>query len=64
MTAYMNVGRVIASIIVRVVETGRGETRIVVHDLIGRSVKEFQSWEAALEHLRKRSDGSGASGLR
>lgn len=60
----MNVGRVVASIIVRVVETGRGETRIVVHDLIGRTVKEFRTWEAALEHLRSRSDSSSAGGLR
>lgn len=57
----MHTGRVISSVIVRVVDAGRGETRIVVHDLIGRSVKEFRTWEAALEHLRQ---GSRPRGLR
>ncbi len=49
----MNPGRVVSSVIVRVIEAGRGETRIVVHDLLNRSVKECRSWEAAFEHLQK-----------
>jgi|GEM_PF-1798270 hypothetical protein len=55
----MRRGRVVTSVIVRVVDTGRGERAIVVHDLLRREHKEFASWEEAVAHLRRRTDSRG-----
>lgn len=50
--------RVTRSLIVRVIE-GRGERRIVVHDLRSRQVREFGSWDEALAFVRALSEATG-----
>lgn len=55
----MRPGRVVSSVIVRVVESGRGERAIFLHDLLWREVREFRSWEEAVAHLRRRSESRG-----
>ena len=55
----MGAGKVVSSVIVRVVEKGRGERSIVVHDLLRRELKEFSTWEEAVAHLRRRSETRG-----
>ncbi len=55
----MRPAKVVSTVIVRVVESGRGERSIVLHDLISREVREFGSWEEAVAHLRRRSESRG-----
>ncbi|HEX7040676.1 MAG TPA: hypothetical protein VF202_11205 [Trueperaceae bacterium] len=55
----MRPGRVVSTVIVRVVESGRGQRSIVLHDLIAREVREFRTWEEAVAHLRRRSEARG-----
>lgn len=55
----MSGGKVVSSVIVRVVDSGRGRTLIVLHDLLRRDVREFRTWEAAMTHLRNVVEARG-----
>lgn len=50
--------KVMTSLVVRVVTTD-DRVRILLHDLSGRTVREFRSWEEALAHMRELSQRSG-----
>ncbi|HZW28927.1 MAG TPA: hypothetical protein VFF08_10760 [Trueperaceae bacterium] len=55
----MHPGKVVSSVIVRVVDTGRGRRAIVVHDLLRREVREFRTWEEAVAHMRRHAEERG-----
>ena len=49
----MRTGRVVSSVIVRVVDSGRGGTSIVLLDLQSRELREFRTWEEAMDYMRR-----------
>ncbi|HLV11727.1 MAG TPA: hypothetical protein VKY42_04695 [Trueperaceae bacterium] len=55
----MRTGRVVSSVIVRVVDSGRGGTSIVLLDLQSRELREFRTWEEAMDYMRRLSESRG-----
>ena len=55
----MRTGRVVSSVIVRVVDSGRGGTSIVLLDLQSRELREFRTWEEAMDYMSRLSESRG-----
>ena len=55
----MRTGRVVSSVIVRVVDSGRGGTSIVLLDLQSRELREFRTWEEAMDYMRRLPESRG-----